>query len=86
MHRSMVRELATALAGVVLVTQVLTAQTLNTPQGWPGVEPTPAAAPEKPSTQPKEEPPAKKPKPRPVPPAVVIKAPPSAPPKRPSRP
>ena len=77
MHRWMVRELATALAGVVLVTHVLTAQAVNTPQGWPGVEPPPAAAPEKPAPKPKEEPPARKPKPRPAPPAVVIKAPPS---------
>jgi hypothetical protein len=68
------RELAVTLAGVVLVTQVSTAQTVNAPQGWPGVEPPAAPVPERPAPKQKEEPPAKKPKPRstaPAPPVVA---------------
>jgi hypothetical protein len=78
MTRWLVRELAAALAGVLLVTQTVTAQAVNTPQGWPGVEPPPVAAPDRPAAKPKDEPPARKPKPRPAPPAVVLKAPASA--------
>jgi phosphate-selective porin O/P len=59
MSRSMVRwELA--LAGVVLMTQAAVAQVAQTPQGWPGVDPPPAAAPARPAEKPKAEPPAPK--------------------------
>jgi len=59
MSRSMVRwELA--LAGVVFMTQTAVAQVAQTPQGWPGVDPPPAAAPARPAEKPKTEPPAPK--------------------------
>ena len=49
-----------ALAGALLVTQTTVAQVANTPQGWPGVEPPPAAAPARPADKPKTEAPAPK--------------------------
>ena len=39
------------MSGIVLVTQTVTAQAVNAPQGWPGVEPPPVAVPERPAPQ-----------------------------------
>jgi len=49
-----------ALTGAVLMTQTAVAQVAMTPQGWPGVEPPPAAAPARPADKPKTEAPAPK--------------------------
>ena len=68
------------LAGVVLATHTVSGQTVNTPQGWPGVTPQPAAAVE-PAPKPKPEPPAeKKAKARPAPAPAPSPEPPAAPP------
>jgi hypothetical protein len=75
-----------ALVGVVLVTQAVAAQTANTPQGWPGVEPPQAAAAERPAATPTAERVVKRPKPQRVTPAVVAVAAPAEAPAAPITP
>ena len=64
MRRLMRWELA--LAGVVLVTQTVSGQTVNAPQGWPGATPQPAPAVEPAPKTPAPRPAQKKAKPRPA--------------------
>ena len=63
-----------ALTGAVLLTQTVTAQTVKTPEGWPGAEPPQTTAPAPPAQKPKPERPAGKPKPRREAPARPVAA------------